>query len=67
MMIKQILRGAALHLPLWLYRTIIKRNAIGVYYHVISNEPLAYIQNLYAYKPVDFLKTIWFTLKPTSI
>jgi len=56
MMIKQILRGAALHLPLWLYRTIIKRNAIGVYYHVISNEPLAYIQNLYAYKPVDFFE-----------
>lgn len=53
MTIKQTLRTAALSLPLGLYRTSVKRDVIGLYYHVISNERLAYIQHLYAYKTVE--------------
>jgi len=53
MTIKQTLRTAALTVPLGLYRAIIKRDVIGLYYHVITNDRLAHIQHLYAYKSVE--------------
>ena len=49
-MIKPFLRRIAENIPLSVYMSITKRVVLGLYYHVVSDEPLPHIQHLYSYK-----------------
>ena len=50
MKIKQAIRNATLSLPLGIYQRVIRRDFIGVYYHLASDKPLKHIKHLYAFK-----------------
>lgn len=39
-------------IPLLVYRVMFARKIVGLYYHVISDEPLAHIRHLYTFKTV---------------
>ena len=47
---KKYLKILAERIPLPFYRTIIKRDLLGFYYHVVSNDHLPHIKYLYDYK-----------------
>ena len=36
--------------PLPVYRLVLQRRVLGLYYHVVSNEPLPHVRHLYPYK-----------------
>lgn len=51
-------------LPLAFYRLMIRRKTIGLYYHVVSDQSLPHIRNLYSYKnPASFENDILFIKK----
>ena len=63
-MIKQTLRKVAEKIPLSFYMSIIKRDVLGLYYHVVTDEALPHIQHLYAYKtPKMFQNDLIFLAK----
>lgn len=45
-----LLSKAAESIPLPVYRTLIKREVLGLYYHVVADDDLPHIKHLYAYK-----------------
>jgi peptidoglycan/xylan/chitin deacetylase (PgdA/CDA1 family) len=49
-MIKPFLKKIAENIPLDVYMSITKRDVLGLYYHVVSDENLPHIQHLYSYK-----------------
>ncbi len=49
-MIKQRLRLFAERIPLKVYMSLIKRDVLGFYYHVINDKPLPHINHLYKFK-----------------
>ena len=40
-------------IPLWIYRRILRRQMIGVFYHSVSQQPLSHIEHLYPSIPVN--------------
>ncbi|MEN6556436.1 MAG: polysaccharide deacetylase family protein [Anaerolineaceae bacterium] len=50
MTLRQALRKQALSIPLGIYQRLLKRDYVALYYHVISDAPLATIKHLYAFK-----------------
>jgi peptidoglycan/xylan/chitin deacetylase (PgdA/CDA1 family) len=48
--LKHRLRNAALLLPTGIYQRVIRRDFIGLYYHVVSDAPLPHLKHLYAFK-----------------
>jgi len=49
-MIKPFLKKIADNIPVPVYMTVIKRDVLGLYYHVVSDERLPHIQHIYPYK-----------------
>jgi len=49
-MIKPFLKKIADNIPIPVYMTITKRDVLGLYYHVVSDERLPHIQHIYPYK-----------------
>jgi peptidoglycan/xylan/chitin deacetylase (PgdA/CDA1 family) len=48
--LKTVLRKLAMHTPYSVYKMMLRRKLVGLYYHVVSNKPLPHIQHLYSYK-----------------
>ncbi len=46
------MRGAGRVLPLGVYRSLFRRDVVGVFYHSVSDEYLPHVQHLYAPEPV---------------
>ena len=64
--IKETLRSLERFIPIALYKKLVQRHALGVLYHVASNEELPHIAELYRYKTpssfasdLDYLKRAW--------
>jgi peptidoglycan/xylan/chitin deacetylase (PgdA/CDA1 family) len=49
-MLRPLLKRIAGSVPLFAYRLFIRRDVLGFYYHVVSDEPLPHIRHLYPYK-----------------
>jgi peptidoglycan/xylan/chitin deacetylase (PgdA/CDA1 family) len=49
-MLRPFLRKVATSLPFSVYRLFVRRNVLGFYYHVVSDEPLPHVRHLYSYK-----------------
>jgi peptidoglycan/xylan/chitin deacetylase (PgdA/CDA1 family) len=48
--LKEFLRCVAEAVPLSVYRLVLRRDVLGLYYHAVSDQPLPHIRHLYSYK-----------------
>lgn len=48
----KFVRGVGRALPLGLYRSLFRRDVVGVFYHSVSDDYLPHVQHLYAPEPV---------------
>jgi len=65
---KHPLRQIAEAVPLSIYMTFIKRDILGLYYHIITDEELPHIRNLYKYKsPNEFENDLLYLVKNFNI
>lgn len=67
-MLKNWLKNLAEKVPLPIYQSLVNRNPIGLYYHVVSDEYLPHIQYLNGYKtPRAFENDLIYLLKKFNI
>lgn len=55
-MVRNLLKEAARIIPLNIYINTFRKNLVGYYYHIVSNEVLPHIKHLYSYKTTQMFE-----------
>jgi peptidoglycan/xylan/chitin deacetylase (PgdA/CDA1 family) len=55
-LLKKVIQGIASVIPLSIYTSMIPRDVLGIFYHIVSDEPLPHIRHIYPYVPVGVFK-----------